>query len=393
VDKLRRPNGHDSSVGARLDAGTDLAFVVDDGPSRTQDTNGRIADVADSADATTLDEPAQNRDVLQQDATDGAVLASQDADASPAPDGQDKPDSSAGSDLPAQTFIDAGALALDSADATPVEAAAPAIDSADANADGGDGPTFDVASPDQPAVSDSRSDHVVAGDATDASDPLEKGLVGHWTFDEGAGAIVGDSSGNGVTGSLHNQPVWTTDCAPARQGRTNAACLHFDGTSQSVVLYNASILNFTGSITLSAWIKLDATAAGSPDDGFRSIIEHGYSKSPNAEVFLRLSGGSYEVGTWNNLSSFATSNTAANDLGVWVHVGGVYDGRAWRFYRKGQLENTRNDSVGTLLVPAPWAIGATSVDDVRHFSGSIDDVRIYNRALTDAEMTQLAGGV
>lgn len=34
-------------------------------------------------------------------------------------------------------------------------------------------------------------------------------IVAHWKFDEGSGTTVGDSSGNGNTGTLVNNPTWT----------------------------------------------------------------------------------------------------------------------------------------------------------------------------------------
>ena len=42
---------------------------------------------------------------------------------------------------------------------------------------------------------------VVAGSAS-------ADLVAHWTFDEGSGAVVTDSSGNGNDGTIVNNPAW-----------------------------------------------------------------------------------------------------------------------------------------------------------------------------------------
>jgi len=43
----------------------------------------------------------------------------------------------------------------------------------------------------------------------------ERGLVGYWRFDEGAGIVARDLSGNGLDGTVRGA-AWTTDAAPVR---------------------------------------------------------------------------------------------------------------------------------------------------------------------------------
>src|SRR3990167_283101 len=81
------------------------------------------------------------------------------------------------------------------------------------------------------------------------------GLVGYWNFDEGSGATVADSSGNGNTGTLTNGPTWTT-------GKIGQA-LSFDGSNDYVDAGTGSSLNLASSLTVSAWIKPDTFGGGS----------------------------------------------------------------------------------------------------------------------------------
>ena len=60
-------------------------------------------------------------------------------------------------------------------------------------------------------------------------------LVAHWKFDDGAGTIAGDASGNGRTGTLVNGPGWTA-------GHEDGG-LTFNGTTQFVSAAHASALN------------------------------------------------------------------------------------------------------------------------------------------------------
>jgi hypothetical protein len=193
---------------------------------------------------------------------------------------------------------------------------------------------------------------------------------------------------NGISGSLVNGPTWRTHCAPTKTGGENAGCLHFDGNNQSVTLADAPVSNFSGPVSLSAWINTDASKTG-----FRNIFAHGFTTDPAAEVYLRLQDDAYAVGSYDGRDHQAMSNTGASDVGEWVHIAVVYDGKAWLLYRNGHLEASETDSTGAVQVRAPWYVGAASPGHGRYFNGSIDDVRLYDRALTAAEVASLAEGI
>ena len=98
---------------------------------------------------------------------------------------------------------------------------------------------------------------------------------------------------------------------------TGSGALSFNGTNQFVDLGNPADLNFSGQITLDAWIKPESTA------GLQDIIAHGYQTSPtNAEDFLRIDGGYYQVGSWNGNNAFAQVAIPAGDIGQWVNLAG-----------------------------------------------------------------------
>ena len=102
---------------------------------------------------------------------------------------------------------------------------------------------------------------------------------------------------------------------------TGSGALSFNGTNQFVDLGNPADLNFSGQITLDAWIMPESTA------GLQDIIAHGYQTSPtDAEDFLRISGGYYQVGSWNGNNAFAQVAIPAGDIGQWVNLAGVYNG-------------------------------------------------------------------
>ena len=159
----------------------------------------------------------------------------------------------------------------------------------------------------------------------------------------------------------------------------------FNGTSDKVVIGNQSELNFTGEITLTATVKIDAF------NGLQDILAHGYTQNPNAEVFLRLNGNKIQVGSYNGQTYYTESTLSESDLGQWITFTGTYDGENWNLYKDGVLIASSASSVGAVTVNADWVIGASAQNN-RFFDGEIKDVAIYRSALTASQVAALYNG-
>jgi hypothetical protein len=159
---------------------------------------------------------------------------------------------------------------------------------------------------------------------------------------------------------------------------TGSGALSFNGTSDYVDLGNPTDLDFSGQITLDAWIKPESTS------GIQDIVAHGYQLGPDAEDFLRIGGGYYQVGSWNDNGAVAQAAIPASDIGQWVNLAGVYDGTQWILYRDGvQVGTSGPTTQGALPVNnTDWAIGARGTGNERFFKGEIDDVSIWNVGLS-----------
>jgi chitodextrinase len=72
------------------------------------------------------------------------------------------------------------------------------------------------------------------------------GLVAAYAFDEGAGSVVADASGNGHTGTISGA-TWIA------AGRYNRG-LDFNGTNALVTIGDAAKLDLTTGMTLAAWV-------------------------------------------------------------------------------------------------------------------------------------------
>jgi hypothetical protein len=164
------------------------------------------------------------------------------------------------------------------------------------------------------------------------------------------------------------------DSGVGGSGSAPTVSLGFDGRGAYVDLGQPPTLDFTGNLTVEAWIRPRGTG------GFHNILARGYTLSPPGELYFRILSGNYQVGSWNGMSHGASAPIPPEDAGQWVHLAGVYDGTHWRLYRNGQEVAATADPVGIVPVDGPWAIGARGGGSERFFDGDIAEVRLWNAA-------------
>ena len=203
-------------------------------------------------------------------------------------------------------------------------------------------------------------------------------LVVAYNFNEGSGTIVRDASGHGITGNIFGA-TWTSG------GRYGNA-LSFNGSTSYVDLGNPALLQITGSMTWSAWVK---PAANPPNDGqivAKSDNLSGWQLKTSPDTGPHTFGSAVSGGT----NAFAQRySTTVRSLNVWYYVAGVYNaaGRTLDIYVNGVRDN--GALIGT--IPASQVNSAVNMNIGRrsggyYFNGIIDEVRIYNRALSQSEI-------
>ncbi|MCA9362130.1 LamG domain-containing protein, partial [Candidatus Kaiserbacteria bacterium] len=228
-----------------------------------------------------------------------------------------------------------------------------------------------------------------------SDDPLNNGLVGHWTFDGpdvdwgSSTAEIRDKSGNENHGNaLGGMNVDSVTPGVLGQG------MGFDGTSDNVALPNDNTIS-AFPFSVSAWVKLSSGTAGiyTADD---------FSVSSDRQGFKLYSTGQ-KLGAYYYPCSFDNStcrrNKVTNDavvpLNTWSHVSAVFVSSSdIRLYVDGEEHTGTYAGSGATALQRGSAgdrIGlATNVDSNTWYSaGSIDDLRIYNRALSADEVMRL----
>src|SRR3989338_2159023 len=206
---------------------------------------------------------------------------------------------------------------------------------------------------------------------------LQKGLVGQWKFDGNAKDSTPSSNNGTVTGA-----TLTTD----RKGTANRA-YSFNGSSDFVNVPHNANLNLTTAITISAWINIDP--AGKAD--YQTILtkQDGVT-DPELYMFRLQQSNGFLLGRIQNAAYAVNSITGSTDLtGAWHHVVFTYDANFLNLYVDGASAAT---PVAKTITPgtntAALTIGKT-LTLLRFARGTIDDARIYNRALSQTEITAL----
>ena len=190
-----------------------------------------------------------------------------------------------------------------------------------------------------------------------------------------------------LTHNLTHRPIISRSCPHERRNMRSVwpnwdwleTGKAFSSGADAVVIPNSEELNFSGEITLSAWVKIEETG------GYRGILEHGYYGG--REVFLRVASGKYQVGIYQSkTNSMAEAAVDPADIGTWVHLVGTYDGSSWNLYKNGELIASSPSTVGVLPVNCDWLIGGSQATN-RCFKGEIRDAGIWNVAMTPDEVS------
>jgi hypothetical protein len=200
---------------------------------------------------------------------------------------------------------------------------------------------------------------------------LKTGLVAHYRLNGDAQDSAGTNHGVAFGGA---SPF-------ANRFAQITSAYNFDGASGRIE-FNAGPAIQTTNFTLSAWVRpaffsqaqqiavYVGSDNGSSSDGF------GFGLNGNSTFmgFIPAAGGFFSSG-----QTFPTQ-------GQWYHVAMRRTNGITSLFVDGAL--TPNNSTAAITPPTDLTIG--SQNGIRYFSGSVDDVRVFNRALSNNEIVQLA---
>jgi len=222
--------------------------------------------------------------------------------------------------------------------------------------------------------------------------PVYGPLLIHWAFDEGAGDVAADSSGNGKDGAISNA-AWTAVTADG-----SASCLDFEAGSNVVNTATGSLLNGLNAMTISLWVQSDDVDT---DQGFLIFAD----PAGNDERGMRYdkagaSGGGTNVikyGISTDVGSEQSESSANVQTTEWQHIIITWvSGAGTKLYLNGVYNSPGYDGAdiaGALSAYNKMIVGKGGKDAAADASwdGRIDDVRIYNYVVSEGEVRYLAG--
>jgi hypothetical protein len=201
------------------------------------------------------------------------------------------------------------------------------------------------------------------------------GLVGYWPFNGNAN----DESGNNHHGVV-NGATLTAD----RFGNANNA-YYFNGYS-SYISINPSAITYNNGLTISLWVKVESSYSNvqffvsKGDDDVAGHFHLGYNES--AGTFIGDINGLYNG--LNSASSFQFQQTR------WRHIVFTSNNQSLKMYIDGNLNSTYTNPESIATLSSQILFGKHSKSLYPYYtSGSLDDIRIYNRALSEQEVTEM----
>ena len=224
------------------------------------------------------------------------------------------------------------------------------------------------------------------------ADDLSEPDILHWTFDEGSGTNVADTSGNGRSGILSGYPAWITN-------GIIAGALQFYGTNDCVrQSAGSNTLNGLRAFTVALWIK---PALTNSDRGILTGDDSDGNPTFSLGTKLLASCGSDTnvieatiTTTRGTINRISVSN--ALTPGQWEHVALTWtNGEEPKLYLNGQLDQPQAGFVaisGELTNCPQFIVGKGALDSPASWNGAVDDVRVFGAALTASEILALADG-
>jgi Concanavalin A-like lectin/glucanases superfamily len=213
------------------------------------------------------------------------------------------------------------------------------------------------------------------------SDTLRQELLAHWAFDDAAGAVAQDDSGNARQGQLTGG-TWLSD------GRFGGALHLAEGEFVSVQRFPDA----TSSFTTSAWVRFpDGVPATTAK--WTTVVSTENKGGWEINVAHDTTPAALHFGFWigPNSGDYEGFTCPGGPLDHWSQITFVVDTTVSTVsvYRDGVLCLSRATvhkilpGSGTLTIGS-WPLGG------RYLAGDVDDIAIWGRALEPAEVALLS---
>ena len=194
------------------------------------------------------------------------------------------------------------------------------------------------------------------------------GLVLYFTFEGGEGKTIEDDSENGNDAVVNGDPQWV-------EGKYDNG-LQFDGATDHLVVEHSPLFDFT-EMTAAAWVNWSGLSA-----------EHRFIICQwNTVWIMRIDNEGHFSAVWTIDKMTVTSCLGGEfPQDEWQHVAIALKDGEQKIYRDGEVV-TKDEDRGELSIgDANVFIGCSGTKGDK-FGGIMDEVAVWNRALSENEIT------
>ncbi|MDP3695466.1 MAG: LamG-like jellyroll fold domain-containing protein, partial [Desulfocapsaceae bacterium] len=215
-----------------------------------------------------------------------------------------------------------------------------------------------------------------AFDVTTAAsgDPNAIGLVSWWKAENNVYDSVGTNNGTLQNGATY---------AAGKVGQS----FSLDGTNNYVEIPHDASLSVAPSSPMSFETWLYRTSTSGAQHIFSKRTDCSYF---NYQLALDTIGHNGLCFGGNATQNCTTGGESDLPLNTWTHIAGTSDGSTLKLFINGKLAANVAGTIGAENT-APLKIGAAGTCGTYLFGGLIDEVEFFNRALSDLEISTLAG--
>lgn len=215
---------------------------------------------------------------------------------------------------------------------------------------------------------------------------INANLIAWWPCNDGYDGQIMDYSGGNRHCTLQNNPVIQYT------GPNGSKSLKLDSTksqwANTVTTYSlSSDFGVTNKFTVSVWLKSAGTTWNVDGAG----VSH-RTQSGSTYVFIMHPNAGTKTMTFYIVTTAGGSITspAVNDITIWHHYVGVYDGAYLRLYIDGVQASTPVARVNNVASTSlPIRLGGDYNSGNRYLNGEVSDVRLFNIALEPEEVSSL----
>ena len=200
--------------------------------------------------------------------------------------------------------------------------------------------------------------------------------IGYWPFDDQGSSATADLGPAGYVSTVNGDPEWVE----GHSGSPGDFAIKFDGEDDSVTT-EVSLLNNLPNLTMAFWMRMEEEQLGERIGlvGQNDAVEYGMISAATMQWWSPA--GSVDV-----------------DFGPivadWTHVAVVLDDEGFKVYANGEVIAEQAGG-GPVSSADPLRIGGDGVFDPEgnFFLGEIDDVAIWDEALSEGRIQDLANQV